>query len=130
MTSAVLDYVKNKKALINLIISKNNVNFELYENNNKNNITNKTEENNTDSENDLDVEKEILGTCKFSLNEILTDPDFSNKIFDILSSNNPNTNLGYINVDIKLENSASVEGKILKKTKDKEKQIKKVKFLK
>jgi len=129
MNSAILDYLKNKKALINLIVSSNNNNFIEIQNNfeNTDKITNSNinkskifEANNLDSEDeDFNSEKEILGTCKFSLNEILIDPDFSNKVYDIISNNNSNLNLGFINFDIKLENSATVEGRLGKLHKEK-----------
>jgi len=135
MNQAILDYLKNKRALINLIVSKNNTNFLEYQNNiekdnnKKNKSINNDRSKNLDLDNfdsdeeDLSIEREILGSCKFSLNEILTDPDFSNKVLDIISNNNNNLNLGFINFDFKLENSASVEGKIGKLKTDKTNKI-------
>lgn len=145
INQSILDYLKNKKALINLVVSKNNTNFlELQNNIEKDNnkkeksLINDQSKNldleNFDSEDeDLNIEKEILGSCKFSLNEILTDPDFSNKILDVISNNNSNLNLGYINFDFKLENSASVEGKIGKSNTErinKNVAIRNIKFIK
>jgi len=120
MNAAIFEYLKNKKALVNLIVSRKNSGFLELQNNleQKEKLSNveKSKDfrlDNLDSdEEDFNMEKEVLGSCKFSLNEILTDPDFSNKVYDILANNNSNVNLGYINFDLKLENSASVEGRI------------------
>ncbi len=128
MNQAILDYLKNKNALINLIVTKNNTNFLELQNNlereikiQENSVVNdKTQNFDFDSdEEDFDLEKDIIGSCKFSLNEILTDPDFANRVLDIISNKNSNLNLGYINFDFKLENSASVEGRIGKTKIDK-----------
>lgn len=135
MTPAILEYMKSKKALINLIVAKNTAGGGFFDM--QNNIENK-EKNSSDvnksnikelnlfdsDEDDLNIEKEILGSCRFSLNEILTDPDFSNKVYDVLANNSSKANLGYVNFDIKLENSASVEGRVGKSTKEKANQIK------
>lgn len=119
MNAAILEYLKNKKALINLIVSKNTTGFLELQNNleNKEKLSNvdKSKEfqlDNLDSdEDDFNSQKEVLGCCRFSLNEILTDPDFSNQVYDVIAVNNSNVNLGYINFDVKLENSASMEGR-------------------
>lgn len=111
VNSAILDYLKNKKALINLIISRNDVDFR--SNNDVNEKLLIPELGDFDCEEDHKfMEDEIIGSCKFSLNDILTDPDFSNKVFDINSVNNSDINYGFINIDLKLENSASVEGTV------------------
>jgi uncharacterized protein YcgI (DUF1989 family) len=127
MNSAILDFLKNKTALINLIVASNNAGFVELQNNleNKENLSNVEKSKNLDidildsDEDDFNVHKEVLGSCRFSLNEILTDPDFSNKVYNITAINNSNLDFGYVNFDIKLENSASVEGRVGKLTKEK-----------
>jgi hypothetical protein len=148
INSYILDYLKNKKALITLYSSIGNE----INNNNNNNLREKENQNqnkkynfndiDTDSDNDSDYHndvnheyykdintkskynREILGCCKFSLSEILTNSEFANKNYEIFSMANSKVNYGFINIDLKLENSASIEGRI--KATSKNEKVKKI----
>ena len=115
----ILDYLKHKKALVTLCSSVNNSNSNFVKNEENRKFNFSENNNNTDSDEDFDIEnnKEILGSCKFSLNEILIETEFANKNYEIISLANTKVNFGYINIDLKLENSASIEGRIFKKEK-------------
>jgi hypothetical protein len=91
---------------------------------------NDNDNNNKDLDYNMNINKkfnkEILGNCKFSFSEILTNSDFTNKNYEIFSLNSSKITYGFINVDLKLENTASIEGKI--KTTSKNEKVK-YKFL-
>jgi cell fate (sporulation/competence/biofilm development) regulator YmcA (YheA/YmcA/DUF963 family) len=53
--------------------------------------------------------KHLIGTAKIKLNDIISNTDYINKNVQIASRITQNSHLGFINVDIKLENTNAID---------------------
>jgi hypothetical protein len=89
----ILEYLNNKNLIVNLF-TQNRADFQL-----------ESEELSSDDE----YSKNLVGTAKIKLNDILSNTDFINKNIPVVSRISTNTNLGHINIDMKLENTNALE---------------------
>lgn len=110
--SDILEYLKNRNSLINLIVY-----------NKQHNFFNSSAESQSDSSIDLGSDneyndfnshsrmqksnfKEIAGSAKIRLSEIISNTDFSNRIYYIFTKDG--VKLGCVNLEIKIENNLEI----------------------
>jgi hypothetical protein len=100
--SDILEYLKNKNSLVNLVVYTKQHNF-----------FNSSAESRSDSDSDSSIGinlnsqkcnfKEIVGTAKIKLSEIISNTDFTNRTYNIFSKEG--VKLGCVNLEIKIENN-------------------------
>jgi hypothetical protein len=94
----ILEYLKSRNLIVNLITY------------NKSNYLLESAEFTSEDE----CAKNLIGTAKIKLNDIISNTDFLNKNIQVVSRISPNTNLGHINIDMKLENTNALSTDVKK----------------
>jgi len=98
----ILEYFKNKNFLLTLMVSERSQGFENFS---------------SDSENENQEHFEKIGTGKINLSDIISNPDYSSKNYKIISNKDLHSTLGYVNLELKLENSNFIASPITNKRK-------------